>query len=358
VRARRHRRAIFALAAIVAACARPPPTPPEDSASPALRTSTLATETTRDEEAWDGVVEAINQATLSAQTAGRVVELPYDVNDFVKADAVVVRFTDVEQGAGRSRAKAALAATKASYDEAEANYKRVAEIHARKLVSKAALDQAVASRDAAKAALDSAEAALREANQQLDYTVIRAPYSGYVTKRYVEIGESVRAGQPLIAGISLGELRASVNVPQSAVDAIRRFNAADILLDGGARRVPAAKVTVFPYADPSTHTFNVRLDLRGENIGLYPGMTVKVAFATGEAERLLLPISALVQHSELNAAYVVAGDGTLRLAQVRLGHRFGDRVEIVSGLAPGDKVVTDPTTALDWLAKARASGQP
>jgi len=52
--------------------------------------------------------------------------------------------------------------------------------------------------------------------------VIRAPYSGYVTKRYVHVGESVQAGQPLIAGVSLGELRVNVNVPQSAVEAIAR----------------------------------------------------------------------------------------------------------------------------------------
>lgn len=356
--ARRYRGALVLVAASVAACGRPQPASERSPVSPALSTSTLAIETTRDEQAWDGVVEAVNQATLSAQTAGRVIELPYDVNDFVKAGAVVVRFTDVEQGAGRSRAKAALASTKASYDEAEANYKRVAEIHARKLVSKAALDQALAARDAARAAFDSAEAALREASQQLDYTVIRAPYSGYVTKRYVEVGESVRAGQPLIAGVSLGELRISVNVPQSAVDAIRAFNAADILLDGGAKRVRATKITVFPYADPSTHTFSVRLDLRGEDTGLYPGMTVKVAFGTGEVKRLLLPMGALVHRGELNAAYVVETDDTLRLAQVRLGHRFGDRVEIVSGLAAGDRIVVDPTTALDRLARMRANGRP
>jgi multidrug efflux pump subunit AcrA (membrane-fusion protein) len=171
----------------------------------------------------------------------------------------------------------------------------------------------------------------------------------------VQVGESVQAGQPLIAGVSLGELRISVSVPQSAVDAIRRFDAADVLLDGGARRVAAKKITVFPYADSATHTFSVRLDLAGENPGLYPGMTVKVAFATGEAERLLLRVDALVRQSELNAAYVVADDGSLRLAQVRLGHRFGDRVEVVSGLVPGDKVVIDPTIALDWLARMRTT---
>lgn len=345
--------AFLLVPALLAACvkAQTPPAPlPIPSTLPTL---TIAPELAREEQSWDGVVEAIHQATLSAQTAGRVVELPYDVNDYVEAGAVLVRFTDVEQGAGRSRAKATLGSAKASYDEAEANYRRISEIYTRKLVSKAALDQALAARDAAKGSLDAADAALREASQQLDYTVIRAPFSGYVTKRHVEIGESVRAGQPLIAGVSLGELRVNVDVPQSAVDTIRRFDAADILLDDGAKRIAATKITVFPYADPATHTFSVRLDLPGERAGLYPGMTVKAAFATGEAERMLLPASALVRRGEVSAAYVVADDRSLRLGQLRLGHRFGDRIEVLSGLEPGEEVVADPTAALDWLARTR-----
>lgn len=343
------------LAAALAACGGTARQTPEPTVPADLATIAIAPERAHEEQSWDGVVEAINQATLSAQTAGRVVELPYDVNDYVEAGAVVVRFTDVEQGAGRNRAKAALASARARYDEAQANYKRVAEIYARKLVSRAQLDQALAARDAAKAALDSAEAALREASQQLDYTVIRAPYSGYVTKRYVQVGESVQAGQPLISGVSLGELRVSVNVPQSAVAAIRRFNAADILLDSGAHRVPATKITVFPYADPATHTFSVRLDLPGENSGLFPGMTVKVAFAIGEAERLLVPLSALVRRGEVNAVYVVGADHTLSLRQLRLGHRFGDRIEVLSGLEAGEHVAADPTAALAWLTHARTA---
>jgi RND family efflux transporter MFP subunit len=346
--------ALVLLPSALAACARAEAPSASPAAPATLATLTIAPERAREEQAWDGVVEAIRQATLSAQTAGRVVELPYDVNDYVEAGAVLVRFTDVEQGAGRSRARATLASAKAAHDEAEANYGRVAEIYARKLVSRAALDQALAARDAAKGALDAAGAALREASEQLDYTVIRAPFAGYVTKRHVEIGESVRAGQPLIAGVSLGELRVNVAVPQSAVDTIRRFDAADVLLDNGTRRIAAAKITVFPYADPSTHTFSVRLELPGEKPGLYPGMTVKVAFATGEAERLLLPQSALVRRGEVSAAYVVAGDRALRLGQLRLGHRFGDRIEVLSGLEPGAEVVADPAAALDWLARARA----
>ncbi|HEX5122898.1 MAG TPA: efflux RND transporter periplasmic adaptor subunit [Rhodanobacteraceae bacterium] len=344
---------LLLLPALLAACVKAAIPAPPLAAPSTLATLRIAPERAREEQAWDGVVEAIHQATLSAQTAGRVVELPYDVNDYVEAGAVVARFTDVEQGAGRNRAKATLASAKATYDEAEANYKRVAEVYARRLVSKAALDQALASRDAAKAAFDSAGEGVREASQQLDYTVIRAPFAGYVTKRHVEIGESVRAGQPLIAAVSLAELRVDVDVPQSAVDAIRRFDAADVLADAGARRIAATRITVFPYADPTTHTFHVRLDLPAEKGGLYPGMTVKAAFAIGDAARLLLPDTALIRRGEVSAAYVVADDRSLKLAQLRVGHRFGDRIEVLAGLEAGDEIAADPTAALDWLARSR-----
>jgi RND family efflux transporter MFP subunit len=348
---------IVAAMAMVCGCSAPS-APPKAIARVELATITVAPETTRREQAWDGVVEATNQATMSAQTSGRVLELPYDVNDYVEASAVIVRFTNVEQQSGQRRAQAQIASTQAAFDEAQANYTRIAEIYARKLLAKAQLDQATAQRDSARAALQSAQASLREVSQQLDYTVVRAPYSGIVTKRFVQIGESVQAGQPLIAGVSLNELRVNVQVPQSAVDAIRRYHAADVLLDSeGARRVTAAKLTVFPYADADAHTFSVRLDLPPQETGLYPGMTVKTAFAVGEAQRLLIPDSALVQRSEVSGVYVVANN-QVSLRQVRLGHRFGDRIEVLSGLSAGDKIASDPNAAALYLSGvyARKSG--
>ena len=321
-----------------------------------VATMPVTEETARREQTWDGVVEATNQATISAQTAGRIVELPYDVNDYVEAGAVIVRFTNVEQQSGQRRAQAQIASAQAAFNEAKSNYDRIAEIYARKLVAKAQLDQATAQRDSTKAALEAAQAALREASQQVDYTVVRAPYSGIVTKRFVQVGESVQAGQPLIAGLSLHELRVSVQVPQSVVDVIRRYHAADVLLDGdGSRRVPAAKLTIFPYADTETHTFSIRLDLPAQETGLYPGMTVKVAFAVGEAQRMLIPLSAMIQRSELSGVYVIAGD-TVSLRQIRTGHRYGERVEVLAGLAAGDRIAADPNAAALALAAARGKG--
>ena len=345
--------ATSALAALfLAACGSEPnvsaPAPPVG-----FETITVAPRTSARERSWDGVVEAVNQATLSAQTRGRVLELPFDVNDYVEAGQVVVRFTDVEQVSAQRRASASLSAAQADYTEAEAAFRRTEELVAKQLLARATLDQARARRDAARAALESARAGVSEAGEQVDYTVIRAPYSGILTQRHVEVGESVQPGQPLVSGLSLQQLRVNVEVPQSDVAALREHGAATVVLPGGGR-LEADQIIVFPYADPGTHSFKVRVELPEAETGLQPGMTVKVAFKTGEARHLWVPTSALVTRSEVTAVYVVGADNRVVLRQVRLGHRRDDEVEVLAGLAEGERIAADPLDALAHLANAGA----
>ncbi|MBD8524868.1 efflux RND transporter periplasmic adaptor subunit [Pseudomarimonas arenosa] len=340
--------ALLALSACSHEQAVPPSTPLADVP---FATATVSSTAAQRERVWDGVVEAVNQATLSAQTAGRVLELPFDVNDYVNAGEVVVRFTDVEQAAAQRQAEAALRAAEAGFAEADAEFRRIEEVYGRKLVSRAQFDQATARRAAAQAQLQATQAARKAAEEQLDYTVVKAPYSGIVTARHVEVGETVRPGQPLISGLSLNQLRLNVQIPQSDVTAIRQHGKAALLLPQG-RRVEASKVTVFPYADPSTHSFSVRVELPEAETGLTPGMTVKVAFALGTESRMLIPASALLQRSEVSAVYVV-GEAAVKLRQLRLGHRFEDQVEVLSGLSEGERIALDPLAALQFAADRR-----
>lgn len=338
------------LALSLGACGDAAPPPNAARAAPALETHTVELRAAARERVWDGVVEAVEQATLSAQTGGRVLELPFDVNDYVQAGEVVVRFTDVEQQSGQRRAQAALAAANAAYKEAQADFTRIAEIYERKLVPRAQYDQSVARRDAARAQLDAARAVVSEAGEQVDYTVIRAPYTGILIERHVQIGETVRPGQALVSGLSLDKLRVNVDVPQSDVDALRRHARAAILLADG-RRVEVATMTVFPYADPATHSFKVRLDLAEAATGLHPGMTVKAAFVLDDTQVLRIPEVALVRRSEVTAVYVVDAE-RVALRQVRVGQRVGEEIEILAGLSAGERIARDPLAARLWLAQA------
>lgn len=349
--------ALAAVVAVLAACSDKPSDAAAPSTPPALSGIVVHAIPARSQQVWDGVVEAVHQVTITAQTNARVLELPHEVNDVVAKGAVLVRFSDVEQKSARNAAQAQIASAQASYTDAQASYERIAAVYAKGYVSTAQMDQQRAARDASKAALEAARAQLDQVGQQLDYTVLRAPFAGVVTHRFVHVGQAVQAGppspQPLIQLQALDDLRVNVQVPQSAVDSIRKFHDADVVLADG-RRVAAKLVEVFPYADPATHTFNVRLQLPAGDVGLYPGMTVKVAFATGEARQLLVPATALVQRGELVAVYVI-GDHGVTLRQVRIGDRSGDRVEVLAGLDDGEHVARDPHAAISWLTTHRAA---
>lgn len=332
----------------LAACGGEASKPASPSAT-GLATLTVGKQAAAEERLWDGVVEAVNKATLSAQTGGRVTELPFDVNDYVKVGDVIVRFTDVEQQSGRRQADAALRAAEAAAREAELAFTRAKEMIDKKLVAQSAFDQAQARNDAAKAALEAARAAVRQAGEQVDYTVVRAPYSGILTERHVQVGETVRPGQPLVSGLSLAQLRVEVEIPQGDLAGIREQAKAAILLDDG-RRIEAKEVILFPYADAKTHSFKVRLELPEAETGLQPGMTVKTAFAIGQTKRLLIPAEALVKRSEVTAVYVIDRQQRIALRQIRLGHRFGDQVEVLAGLDEGEQIAADPLAALAYLS--------
>ncbi|MBS0316737.1 MAG: efflux RND transporter periplasmic adaptor subunit [Proteobacteria bacterium] len=346
------------LAGTLAACHQSPreAAPP---APPPLATLAVQPIPVQREQTWDGVVEAVDATTIAAQTNARVEQLAVDVGDRVAKGDVLLRLTDVEQRSARRGAAAAVASAQAAYDEAQANWKRASELSQRGLIARAQLDQALARRDSTRAALDAAQAGLRSAGEQAGYTVVRAPFDGVVTRRFVQVGEAVQSGpptpQPLIAMASLAALRVDVVVPQSAVAAIRQSQSAAVLPDAAdAAPVRAGKVTVFPYADPVSHSFRVRVELPGGTSGLYPGMTVKVAFPVGSGDRLLVPESALIQRSEVSGVYVVGADHSVLLRQLRVGQRHGDEVEVLSGLAAGERIAIDPGAAALYLAELHA----
>jgi RND family efflux transporter MFP subunit len=298
------------------------------------------------ERVWDGRIEAVNQATVSAQTSGRIAALPYDVNDYVDAGDVLMRFTDTEQKAALSRAEAAFQEASARLAEATQQFDRFSRMIENNSVSKQQFDQARANRDAAQARLNAARSDVETANEQLEYTVVRAPYAGIVSKRHVELGELVSPGQPLISGLSLQSLRVNVDVPQSMFHAVRTIGKAFVYVDD--ERIAADSLTFFPVADPAANTFRVRVYLPDGAATLYPGMFIKVGFVVGESQRLLIPIEAVMRRSELSGVYVIEGEDVV-LRQVRLGRKYGDNIEVLAGLSEGETVATDPVAAGIYL---------
>lgn len=325
---------------------------------PALATKAAEYRKLEQEHTLDALIEAVKQSTVSAQVPGRVVEINFDVDDFVPAGTVIIRLKNTEQRAGVEAAEASLREAQARHTEAETEHRRIADIYEKRLVAKAALDKAEADLAAARERLEAARATVKAAREQLGYTVITAPYSGVVVKRHIEIGEMASAGQPLMTGFSLDELRATATIPQNLIGAVRQHRQARILLPGQPGGIKAQALTFFPYADADSHSFRVRIALPRGVEGLYPGMVVKAALTTGMENRLVVPQTAVAHRSEVSAVYVVTAKGQVGFRQVRIGRRTGDgEVEILSGLEAGERVALDPVRAGIVLKQQRAGAR-
>ncbi len=301
----------------------------------------------------DGVVEAINQSTIAAQTAGQVERILFDVDDVVKEGDLIVQLRSTEQKAQLIQAEAEVKNAAAHLAEAQDEYRRIKGVFKKALVSQSSMDKAETSLKAAKATHDIVAAGVEQAREQLQYTRIHAPYSGIVTKRHIEIGEIATPGQPLISGQSLDQLRVSVDIPQSLISAVRSTGNAQVHLDSETS-LEITDLTIFPFADPKTNTFRVRLELPKETQSLFPGMFVKTSFATGQQKQLVVPSSSVVYRSEVTAVYIINSHGAISFRHIRTGNKEGRIVVVLAGLDAGEQVALNPIAAGAALKNQRA----
>jgi len=294
------------------------------------------------ERVLDALVEAVHKATMSAQTSGRVSEIYFDVNDYVKKGAVLLRMRDKDQ-------QAKLNVAKADFTQAETELQRVQELFAKQLIAKSLVDKAESQFKSTRARLD-------QAKENLERTIVRAPYSGIVVKRHIEVGETARVGTPLFTGLSLEALRVVVNLPQDIISLVRQNKNARVLLLNDQniiadnKSIAASSMIISPYADAESHTFQVRVNLPPGDHGLYPGMAVKVAFATGSTKKLQVPLSAVTHRSEVSALYVMDEQQKLSMRQIRAGHKLdNEMIEVLAGLQENEQVAIDPVKAASYL---------
>ena len=293
----------------------------------------------------EAVVEAVRQSTVAAQLAGRIVELRFDVGDYVKQGDVIVRIDERAATQALAASTAQVEEARAALANARAQYERSRQLVSQKFISPSALDKAEADYKAAQARVSALLAGAGQAATERGFATITAPYSGVVAARHVELGEMAAPGKPLMTGFDPSTLRVVANVPQAQVAAIQAVGRARVELPSLGRWLEAKTVTVVPAADPRTHTTRIRLELAGDVRGVYPGVFARAHFSVGRATRLLVPREAVLRRSEVTAVYVIEKDAVL-LRQIRLGTAGDERaVEVLAGLKAGERVALEPVKA-------------
>ncbi|MCG2576658.1 efflux RND transporter periplasmic adaptor subunit [Dechloromonas sp. XY25] len=291
----------------------------------------------------EAVVEAVQQTTVGAQLPGRIVAVSADVGQAVKKGEVLMRLDARE-------AAEAVRAAEAQYANAKVNFERTKSLVAQKFMSAAALDKA-------KADFDAASASRAAAGVSQSHATIVAPIAGIVARRHAELGDMAMPGTPLFTIFQPGGLRVTASIPQYRLNEMRGVRTARVEFPELGKWVEATAVQLLPTADAATHVSQVRVVLPPMPEAR-PGMFVRAHFVTGQGEKLTVPATAVWRRGEVATVYVQGADGRLSLRQLRLGDAVGQgEIEVLAGLAAGDKVVTDPVKAAIALKAAPAAGR-
>ena len=302
--------------------------------------------------AYDGVVEAIRQTVVAAQVPGAVVALTVKAGDTVRAGQVLARLDARAAQQTVAAGDAQVRAARAELEVATREVERQRQLFAKQYISQAALERAEGQFKTTEAQVASQLAQAGATRTQSGFYVLTAPYNGVVAEVSVVLGDMAMPGRALMTLYDPAAMRVTAPVPQSAVARLTSAGSEKnvrVELPGQAGERAAqtpVRMTVLPAADPATHTVPVRFDL-APGAGPTPGMFARVwlpGAAAGEP-RLYLPAASVLRRAEINAVYVLDAAGKPNLRVVRLGRAGADGVEILAGVAAGERVAADPQAA-------------
>lgn len=328
--------------ALLAALAAPAPAAEGAAVLPSVA---VAAGATAQAAGYDGVVEAVRQTVVAAQVPGAVVALNVKAGDRVKAGQVLLRLDAraAEQQAGAAAAQ--VQAARAAQEAATREFERQKQLYQKNYISLAALDRAEAQYKSAQAQAAAQLAAAGAARTESGFYTVKAPYDGIVSEVQVVLGDMSMPGRPLLTVYDPAALRVAAAVPQTAAPPPDSKPMAELPGVATARIAPV-RWQLLPSVDPATHTRELRLDLP-PGTAAAPGMFARAWLpgAAGDTPRLSVPAKAVVRRAELTGVYVIAADGKPLLRQVRLGPASGEQVEVLAGLAAGERVALDPQAA-------------
>ena len=314
--------------------------------------------------AFNGVVEAVRQTVIAAQVSGAVVQLGVKVGDRVTAGQVLLRLDAraAEQVAAASAAQ--VQSARAALNAAAKDFERQTQLFQQAYISRAALEHAESEFETTQARVNADLAQAGAARTQSGFYVVRAPFAGVVAAVPVSLGDMALPGRPLLTLYDPSALRVTAAVPQTVATQIAAGQPLRIELPGlppASQWLSAARTQLLPTVDPGTHTVELRAELPPRLAGIAPGMFARLwlpmrgATAAGSAgaSTLSVPAAAIVRRAEMTGLYVLEPNGKPMLRQIRLGRTEGDRVEVLAGLMPGERVVSDAQAAARTVAVAR-----
>lgn len=338
-----------ALAAIgatmtVLACGGPEPVPQSSAEKPrSPGTVYLVPDTTIDAmlEA-SGVAEPFAQATLGTKLMGTVTAVLVHEGDRVVAGQPLVHIDARDLVARQAQVTAGIAEANAVHRDALIQAERIRALYADSAATRVQLDAAETALARAEAAVNQARAGANEVQAMMRYAVVRAPFAGSVTRRFVDPGDFAAPGAPLVAVQDGSRLRLSVSVAPDAVRDVRRGATLAATIEGVSALARVEGVVPAPAGN--LYTVNAIVDNGGGRF--LAGSAATIALPQGRRQAILVPLTAVRREGNLTGVTVRGADAD-ELRWVRLGSTTDDMAEVLSGLRAGDQIIVPDSVAPD-----------
>jgi RND family efflux transporter MFP subunit len=300
-----------------------------------VRTETIESTKQPAVEEVMGTVQAKLRATIEAKVAGHIETMPASLGQSVKAGDLLAQLDVREIQAKRDQAKATL-------EQAERDFKRISALLEQQAVTQSEFD-------ASQARYNVAKAAVAEAESMLGYAKVVAPFDGVVTRKLADVGDLAMPGKPLLEMENPAALRFVADVPDAISDHVKLGEHLNVKVGSSSETIAGEVSEIAPAADPINRTLQMKLDLPSTP-GLRSGQFGRLAVPLVETATIQAPASAVVQRGQMELVFVVK-DQKVQLRLVKTGKRAGDKVELLSGVSPGEKIVIEGVNQL-------ADGQP
>ena len=287
-----------------------------------------------------GTAAPLRQATLSTKLTGTVVAVLIREGDAVVAGQPLVRIDARDLVAKEGQVAASGADAEAQHREAVTQASRMRALYADSAATKAQLDGAETGLSRAAAGVRAARAASEEVGAISSYAVIRAPFAGLVTKRFVDPGAFATPGAPLVAVQDGLQLRVTANAAPDAVRGIRRGQHIQATIEG--RPLGAVVEGVVPSAAGNLYSINALVANPGGSI--LPGSTATLLLPAGAHHTLMVPSAAIWRQGDLTGVTLRTNEGD-QMRWIRLGLVSKNMVEVNAGLRAGDRVIVPTAVA-------------
>jgi len=357
---------LMPLAAWLTGCSEIAPQP-EPSSGPPSAVSVTAVGIQQRPSTYEatGTVHARSTSTISSKWMGYVREVKVQAGDRVSQGQLLILLDarDLDTSANRAaaareevrgaipEADSAVSAAKSNLDLAQVTFRRMSELYSKKSISDQEFDEVSAKQKAAQAMYDMARAKrtqldskLAQADEEVraaqvtrSYAEITSPIAGIVTAKLVDPGNLAAPGVPLLT-IDGDAYRLEVAVAESKLPAIRAGQSVSVTLDGANSAIAARVSEILPAVDPASRAATVRIDLPAVP-ALRSGVFGRASFTFGNRAATEIPASSVIERGQLQSVFV-AENGAAHTRLITIGDKFGDQVEVLSGLTAGEKVIS------------------